>query len=234
MADIGGKLASYERVRDIAKAIEEDIAVKQDALRVTGLESTSLCAGNVIEVVGVPEYVSDVSKYSAYGITEAGWYSFARITAPDGNTTTGVTVAGAAGYVAGSNYVDVALLFGLTAETQVVTVKWSNATESYTFKANDLAVRNLDYRTTFYVYDILPYATITDDLITFSGMPTNVTYKYDAELDRPLNVVLPEVAEDDGHGNWIEIQISYTTAYSVTFTAADDAAIVANTGSPRM
>ena len=43
--------------------------------------------------------------------------------------------------------------------SKAVTINWGTYTETYIFKATDLAVRNLDYRTTYYVYDLAPYAT---------------------------------------------------------------------------
>ena len=131
--------------------------------RVTSLTETPLSGGAIVEAVGVPIYVSDVSQYAAYGITEAGWYTVARIAAPAGLTVSAATtITGAAGYIAaiGGAHVDVAVRFGVTAMSQAVTVSWDGQrTETFVFRATDLAVRNLDYRTTFYIYDIAPFAT---------------------------------------------------------------------------
>lgn len=124
----------------------------------------SLAQGNAIEILGVPEYVSDVSQYSAYGITDTGWYSFLHIFAPTGvKTDATTTITGAAGYIIeqNKNYVDVAICFEVAATSKRITVLWNSeaGSEDFVFKATDLAVRNLDYRTTFYVYDIARYTT---------------------------------------------------------------------------
>ena len=129
--------------------------------RVSSLTDVPLSGAAIIEAVGIPVYVSDVSQYAAYGLTETGWYVFARVNAPAGVTLSGApAVTGAAGskYAAGTNYVDVAVRFGVVAASQTVTINWGAETESFVFKATDLAVRNLDYRTTFYLYDLAPYA----------------------------------------------------------------------------
>ena len=131
--------------------------------RVTSLSGPALANGTVIEAVGVPEYVDDVSRYAAYGISEPGWYVFARIAARAGVTVTAATeITGDAGHIAtvGADRVDVAVRFGVTAASQTVTVTWAGGdAETFVFTAPDLAIRNLDYRTTFYIYDIADYAT---------------------------------------------------------------------------
>ena len=133
--------------------------------RVTSLTETPLSGGAIVEAVGIPIYVSDVSQYAAYGITEAGWYTFARIAAPAGLTVSAATtVTGAVGYIAAADadHVDVAVRFGVTAMSQAVTVGWDGQrAETFVFRATDLAVRNLDYRTTFYLYDLSPFVTWT-------------------------------------------------------------------------
>lgn len=140
-----------------------DVASLEEAARdrVASLDTTPLVTGHVVEAADIPEYVSDVSQYSAYGLTDAGWYVFARLYAPTGVTVgSDTTVAGAAGSIVteGADHVDVAVKFEVAAMSQTVTVAWGNATDTIIFKATDLAVRNLDYRSTFYVYDIGPYA----------------------------------------------------------------------------
>ena len=40
--------------------------------RVSSLTNTRLAGGSVIEAIGMPIYVSDVTPYSAYGLTETG------------------------------------------------------------------------------------------------------------------------------------------------------------------
>lgn len=139
-----------------------------DALGATGgrvsvvAGSAADLAEHVIEVVGIPDYVDDVTDYAQYSITEPGWYIFPRVNAlGDTVVTEQTTVTGAAGYVAeaGAGAVELAVRFGVTAETQVVTIDWGPYTDTLIFKASDLAIRNLDYRTTFYIYDLAPFVT---------------------------------------------------------------------------
>lgn len=256
-------LAAHQDALDQA-ALEAILQEKLDALenrdRVTSLDGTALAGGNVIEAVGAPVYVEDVSEYAAYGLVDKGWYIFARITAkPAHGVTAQTTVTGAAGYIAtpGSAYVDVAVRFEVASMAQAVTVSWTaDYSDTYVFRATDLAVRNLDYRVTFYVYDITPYvawtyaltadttfaadkkyytkngdtytlATVTagdavpadtyynHSKVHFEGMASNVTYRLDEIVDCPIEIVLPEIA-DDGHGAWFEIQMRYNGSYSCT------------------
>ena len=130
--------------------------------RITSLTDTKLAAGNIIEAVGNATYYEDVSAFAAYGITESGWYVFARIKAPGKTKVTAeTTVEGAAGYIAtvGEDHIDVAVQFEVAALSQLVVVNWGETTESFAFKDTDLAIRNLDYRVTFYVYDADPFVT---------------------------------------------------------------------------
>lgn len=146
---------------ELIDAAEEKFVPKS---RVTSLDTTQLVSGTVIETVGIPVYVSDISQYSAYGLTQTGWYVIARITAPDGVTVTAeTTVTGADGSIAeaGADHVDIAVRFEVAASSKTVTVDWGEAEDSFVFKSTDLAVRNLDYRTTFYLYDLAPYTTWT-------------------------------------------------------------------------
>lgn len=240
----------------LAGQIADDMATVR---RIASLDDTPIAGGQVLEIIGIPAYVSDVSEYADYGLTEKGWYAFARVTAK-GETTVSqeTTVAGAAGYAAqiGEKYVDVAVRFDTTAQSQTVTIYWGPYTDSFVFKASDLAVRNLDYRVTFYVYDITPYVAWTYALtadttfaankkyytkdgdvytlasvaageavpadtyynhskVHFEGMASNVTYRLDEMVDCPIEIVLPEIA-DDGHGAWFEIQMRYNGSYSCT------------------
>lgn len=147
-------------VREMA---EEALEVAQGVGgRVTSLDETEL-AYRTVDAVGIPIYVSDVSEYSDYGITEPGWYVFARIKAKGEARVTGATaVTGAAGSVVtpGADHVDVAVRFDVAAMSCPVTVAWAEGdAETFVFAADDLAVRNLDYRTTFYVYDISDFVT---------------------------------------------------------------------------
>ena len=147
----------------IAAALET-MAGRRAQGRVVSLTPVELASGTVIDVVGCPPYITDVSGYADYGITEPGWYVFARIASRDGLIVTGdTTVEGAAGVILpyGETHVDVAVRFGVAAQSQRVIVHWGEYSEAFIFRASDLAVRNLDYRTTFYVYDIAPFATWT-------------------------------------------------------------------------
>ena len=130
--------------------------------RVTSLDETEL-AYRTVDAVGIPTYVSDVSEYSEYGIAETGWYVFARINAKAGTKVTEeTTVEGAAGSIVtvGADHVDVAVRFEVAALSQTVTVTWAEGNaEAFVMAAPDLAVRNLDYRTTFYIYDLAPFVT---------------------------------------------------------------------------
>lgn len=140
--------------------------------RVSSLDSTPLAAGETIHAVGIPVYVADadMENYAAYGLTEAGWYVFARITAPEGITVSaGTSVEGAAGSIItpGADHVDVAVRFYVAAESQAVSISWALGSEDrFVFAAPDLATRNLDYRTTFYIYDIAPYTSWSFALTT--------------------------------------------------------------------
>lgn len=153
--------------REILKAIKglNNAAIHVDAAanRVEALDSDTVLGGiNVIDVTGIPAYLESFNNYADYDLTEAGWYVFVRITAKGENVVTeNTTVSGAAGYIAteGNDYIDVAIRFDVAAQSQVVRIDWDAYTDVYVFKATDLAIRNLDYRTTFYVYDAAPYVT---------------------------------------------------------------------------
>ena len=133
-------------------------------IRISSLADESVFASSrILEAVGTPIYIDDVTDYVAYGITEAGWYVFARIATKEGTVVTAsTTVTGAAGYIAtiGEDHIDVAVKFEVAAVSCPVTITWAAGnTETFVFKATDLAIRNLDYRVTFYVYDIDEFAT---------------------------------------------------------------------------
>ena len=147
--------------------------------RVTSLDSTILSKGVLVETVGIPVYVDEhnIFEYSAYGITESGWYVFADIAAPDGIEISGNTsVNGVAGYTVDGSGVKVAIRFETDAQSVPVTINWGEKKDSFVFKATDLAIRNLDYRTTFYVYDISPYATWEYALTTDANFVANKAY----------------------------------------------------------
>ena len=132
--------------------------------RLTSLDGT-LLAHRVVEAAGIPVYVSaeNIGDYSDFGLTRTGWYVFARIAAPEGVTVSGQTaISGAEGFILqdGADHADVAVRFEVAASSQSVTVAWTQETaDRFIFKATDLAVRNLDYRTTFYIYDLAPFTS---------------------------------------------------------------------------
>lgn len=96
-------------------------------------------------------------------------------------------------------------------------VQWNGETvERFYFRCTDLAIRNLDYKTTYYVYDLAPYASDSDGKVRFEGMTNNVTYQYKERLSKPVEIVLPDVEDEDGHGVWMELQLFFTGAYSCT------------------
>ena len=151
------KDAFAEALKKIDKIIDEDTIE-----RISSLDDPKLAVDAVIEAVGNPVYVSDVSEHSDFGITETGWYIFSRINAKKGTTVPAdITVEGAAGYIAneGDDHIDVAVRFDVAAVSQLVVINWGDSTDNIVFKATDLAVRNLDYRVTFYVYDVDEFAT---------------------------------------------------------------------------
>lgn len=176
-----GKLVRGYSAYDIAKqhgfdGTELEWLASLKGIRVKPIGDTKIAAGTAIEVVGIPEYVENTELYPEFGLTDEGWYAFARIKAPTGEVVTeSTTVVGAAGFIAepGSDFVEVAIEFHVAAMSVPVVVNWSETAETYIFKATDLAVRNLDYRTTFYVYDITPYRTwsyaLTSDAKFVSG-----------------------------------------------------------------
>lgn len=146
-----------------AQIMERMDDIQRDGKRVTSLDESSFARAEIVEAVGTPQYVDDVTAYADYGITEAGWYVFARVKAKTGVVVTEETsVTGAAGYIAtiGEDHIDVAVKFEVAAVSCPVTITWvAGNTETFVFKATDLAIRNLDYRVTFYVYDIDEFAT---------------------------------------------------------------------------
>ena len=139
-----------EKVRVIADAL-----AKTETGRVTSLSAAPL-AVSTYETIGQPVRVNDITKYSEYGITDTGSYAFVRIKAQAGiSVTNETTVEGASGYIAvvGEDHIDVAIRFDVAAKSKIVTINWGGQAETFIFKATDLAVDNLDYLVTYYVYD---------------------------------------------------------------------------------
>ena len=145
---------------NIVNSVRGDLVAPRGQL--SPLDGTVLANGSLVEVIGIPEFVSDISQHAAYGLTETGWYAFARVAAQgDTKVTADLEVTGADGYIAtaGADHVDIAVRFDVAVQSRAVSINWGSYTDSYVFHATDLAVRNLDYRTTFYLYDIAPYRT---------------------------------------------------------------------------
>lgn len=138
------------------------ISRSSDDTHVVSLSNDITITGSVIDVIGIPPYISNVSEYSEYGIEDTGWYIFCRVFARDYVEVTETTaITDADGYIAneGDDHVDIAVRFNASALIRGVTIDWGPYQETLYFRASDLAIRNLDYRTTFYIYDIAPYAT---------------------------------------------------------------------------
>lgn len=161
---MGVNIWEGSKAERVAVALEGLLGPKgRKQTRVTPLGNNPFVTG-VVEIVGIPDYINDASEYEAYNLTEKGWYIFARITPMDGSTVTQDTiVTGAAGYILNTaeNCVDVAIKFEVAAMTCRVQIVWGDTSDTIYFKATDLAIRNLDYRSTFYIYDISRFVTWT-------------------------------------------------------------------------
>jgi len=174
MAENKNKLANLEDLK-----IVHDYQEQKSKYRITALANSEVANESIIEAVGIPIYLNDFTDYSAYGLSEAGWYVFGRVNARPGDAVTAeTTVEGAAGYISevGETHIDLAIRFGVTAASQRVTISWGNSIDTYVFKATDLAIRNLDYRTTFYIYDAAPYVTWTYALETSATFESGIHY----------------------------------------------------------
>ena len=148
--------------------------------RIESLDSTPLSMA-AVNAVGIPAYITPetISDYADYGITESGWYVFARIRAKAGATATAQTaVTGCAGsrITPGQSYVDIAVHFGVSAQSQAVTIDWDSYTESIVFRADDLVHRNHDFMLTFALYDAAPYASWTYALTTDATFTAGKNY----------------------------------------------------------
>lgn len=140
-------------------SLERWLAEVHPETRVTSLDDTLIADANVIKVVGIPVFVGDddFNKYAAYGITETGWYAFVRITPKPGVTAADATIEGAAGFILADDHVDVAVRYEVASLAKAIKITWGGETETFVFEAEDLAIRNLDDRVTFYVYDVAKY-----------------------------------------------------------------------------
>lgn len=217
---IRGESAYQAAVRNGFKGTEaewvESLKGENISKRITPLVDEELTE-TVIDAIGIPVYVADVSEYEAYGITDTGWYIFARITAKDDvKVTAATTVEGAAGYIAtvGEHYIDVAVRFEVAAYAQKVTIDWGTYKDVFVFKATDLAIRNLDYRVTFYVYDADDYATWEYGFATDTAFVADKTYY--TEQDGTYTAA--EVTASDPVPAYYVVAPVYTLTTDTTFT----------------
>lgn len=226
-----GTRAEFEAIMAAYPTVEGRVSAIEKALvdRVTTLDGTPLGRWSVVEAVGVPAYLDTTdlqdAAVAAYGLTAAGWYVFSRIDAPDGVTVTAeTTVSGAAGAIitAGADHVDVAVRFDVAAESCTVTVTWADGiAENVVFKATDLAIRNLDYRTTFYVYDAAPYVRYEYALTTDTTIQSGKKYYTKDENDvYTLSDVSPFTYQLTADATFAAGKTYYTTDDGSTYTAA--------------
>lgn len=150
-------IESLSELRDEIGLISSD----DISARVKAIEEEKTISADVFEAVGIPTYVSDPTGYTSFGLTDPGWYSFAEIRPKSGTTVDAgaVAVEGATGWYVEDGKVYAAVRFEVAAMSQPVTINWGSYTETIIFKATDLAIRNLDQRVTFYVYDADPFTT---------------------------------------------------------------------------
>ena len=212
--------ARLERVVAEASEAVDGIVARMGSV-VTPLLGTPLhVEGAEVDVVGVPAYVGDVSQYEAWGLTDPGWYAFARLTPGDGVVVTqGTTVDGAAGVIAelGADHVDVAVRFDVAAMARLVAVDWGGGrSEAKLFRATDLAVRNLDYRTTFYIYDLSPFVTWEWAPATDPAFVEGKDY-WRAVGDGYEIVPVTEYTAGDPMPAWYEQAVSYQLTEDATF-----------------
>lgn len=199
--------------------------------RVVALAGEELAVGTVIDVVGIPTYVDDVGDYSAYGLEDPGWYVFARVLAREGVVvTTGASVEGAAGYRMGigDDHVDLAVRFEVAALSQTVTVDWGTTEDTLVFRASDLATRNLDYRVTYFVYDLSPFATFEFVRSADQRFVGTEYWVVDAEADLGYSRAAVE-AYDVVPTAYFERTLTYTLTEDVIF-AEDKAYYVLDDG----
>lgn len=205
MSDKTGK----ELVAAIKSQASNETAGKS---RVSSKDDTELAYGSIISVVGIPSYVSDVSRFSDYGITDPGWYVFAKIEAAgDVRVTAETTIQGAEGHRAtpGANYVDVAIKFEVAAISRKISIEWGPYTDTFIFVANDLAIRNLDYRVTFYVYDADRFGTWTYALTTDTAFAAGKNY-YTKEGDTYTLAEVTEGAEVPADTYYVHSKLTFS------------------------
>lgn len=214
-----------QAIAALNQAVDAVPAVLKITGRVSSLDSTPLATGETINAVGIPVYVEDVTQYAAYGLTEAGWYVFARITAPEGITVSdGTSVEGAAGSIItpGADHVDVSVKFQVAAESQAVSITWAQGSaDRFVFAAPDLATRNLDYRTTFYIYDIAPYAQWEFALTTDATFQAGKNYYTEQDGVYTLAEVQTVAYQLTADETFQSGKTYYTKGQDDTYTAAE-------------
>lgn len=198
----------------------ENLLRNLNGTAVVGMYGSNI-APMILEVIGVPEYIGEdeIGEVNGYDIAKTGWYSFARITADNGvYVGSGLIVDGVEDYKAGVNYIDVAVRFGTNGDSTIITINWDgNTVNQYLFRATDLAIRNLDYRSTYRVYDIgdcLSFTTSGTKKAVFQNLTRNIVYAVDA-IDCPMVVHLPDVSTES-FGTWIELRVELTTSTNVS------------------
>ena len=206
---------SNSEVANAVRSVSAALWGEQNEHRVTSLTDTKLAQGMIVEAVGVPIYVNNVNDYAAYGLMDKGWYIFARVASRDGSTVTAeTTIEGDAGHIMtiGESHIDVAVRFGVTAESQLVTIDWGSYEDQLVFKATDLAVRNLDYRTTFYLYDLAPFVTWTYALTTDTTFAENKNYyTKDGDVYTLAEVTAGEAVPEDTYYNHSKVTFAGMT-----------------------
>lgn len=193
---------------------------------------------NVYDVSGVPQYLTTemAQLYTGKIDAESGWYWFGGVIAPNGMKVEkqafqfyGSKDAMLHGQPNdGDDRITVAIRFDALGSPVGFHVKWNSTMQNadpFTFRCTDLAIRNLDYKTTYYVYNLEPYAVVTDEKVTFEGMTPNVTYQYKERLSKPVEIILPDIEDEDGHGVWLELQLYFTGVFSCTLVPPEGVVI---------
>lgn len=141
---------------DLHATVSDDVRV-----RVRPFEGEKPISAETFEVVGIPSYVEDFVPFPGAESIGSGWFVVAYVKPKSGTEVSAntVTVEGAAAWMYFEGEIVVVARFEVAAMSQSVTINWGSYTETFVFKATDLAIRNLDQRVTFYVYDADPYTT---------------------------------------------------------------------------
>lgn len=181
---------------------------------ITSLNSSKLC--NVIEVIGIPEYIDDFNEYEDYGLTDSGWYAFIKITPKDGTPVSENTiVTGSDGYTIGDGFVNLAIRFDTIAYCKEIIIDWGDSVETFAFRSSDLSERNLDYRSTYTIYDLEEL-----DYVTWAYSRTTDTTVQNGKSYYTLNdgsYVLSDIAASTPIVSYYERIINYALTSDATF-----------------